>query len=202
MLVYGLAADTSRHEMREILGWLLLTGVLHLAAGNFIWKRRVSHEYMRLIRHGRFSGWWHGLYARVLGLCLVLTLSVFAAAWIFQLTVWDWPVRKVMGAAALQAFFVFFLNLCFFSVIQMLLINMGQWEKFSFLMVMVTEVLSLYGKAVWKEAVYWMPGSWKMYLRSSWYLEEGYNAAVTSAIQAVWILVCFLTGYKLLDRRK
>lgn len=202
MLMYGLAADISQHEMREILGWLLLTGVLHLAAGNFIWKRRVSHEYMRLIRYGCFSKWWHGLYARVLGLCLALTLLVFAAAWVFQFAVWGRPVQELMEIGFLQAFYLFFLNFCFFSVIQMLLINMGQWEKFSFLMVMVIEVLSLYGKAIWKESVYWMPGSWKMYIRSSWYLEEGYNAAVTSAIQMIWILVCFLIGYKLLDRRK
>ncbi len=202
MLVYGIGMDFNQHEMREILGWLLLVGVLHLFVGTYIWKRRICNGYMILIRQGRFSRWWHGLCLRVLGLCFAATLLAFGAVWLLLSIVRGRMGQEAWGAAVTEAFFLFFLNLCFLSTIQMLLVNLGQWEKLSFLAVMVIEVVSLYERAIWKEAAGWLPGSWKMYVRSSWALEGGYSVAVTSGIQILWILVCVWMGYKLLDRRR
>lgn len=202
MLVYGIGADFSQYEMREILGWLLLVGLLHLIVGNFVWKRRVCHAYMSLIRQGRFSKWWHGLCLRVLGLCFAATLLAFAVVWLLSFIVGGRMGQEAVGITVLKAFFLFYLNTCFFGTIQMLLVNLGQWEKLSFLAVMVAEVLSLYGKALGKGAAYWLPGSWKMYIRSSWALEEGYSPAMAIGIQILWILVCAWMGYKLLDRRR
>lgn len=201
-LLYGFEADIRKYEMREIFFWLLMIALLHLIVGNFVAKRRIHKEYMRIIRYGRFSKWWHGLCIRVIGICFVSTVAVFAISVGFQTLKWGRTVQEVMGITAFQAFGLFLLNVCFLSVIQVLLVNLGQWEKLSFLIVTVIEVVSLYGRSILKEAACWLPGSWKMYKRSSLALPEGYNGVVIVAIQIVFIVACICIGYKLSDRRK
>ena len=108
MLVYGIGMDFNQHEMREILGWLLLVGVLHLFVGTYIWKRRICNAYMILIRQGRFSRWWHGLCLRVLELCFAATLLAFGAVWLLPSIVRGRMGQETWGAAVPEAFFLLF----------------------------------------------------------------------------------------------
>lgn len=201
-LIYGFQTDIRKYEMKDILGWLLVIVLVHFLAGNYIARRQVHKEYMRLIRQGCFSKWWHRLCIRVLCLCLVLTAVVFIVSLLFQVTVWGLDFGEAWGDAPLQAFFLLLLNFCFLSTFQMLIINLEQGEKLSFLLPVVVEVVSLYGGLIWEEGACWIPGSWKMYCRSSLSLQAGYHVAVTSVIQILWIAACCLIGYKLLDRRR
>lgn len=201
-LIYGFQTDLGQYAMRDISGWLLVIAVLHLLAGNFIAGRQVRKEYMRLIRQGRFSKWWHRLSIRVLCLCLVSTAVVFIVSLLFQTTIRRLDFGEAWGDAPLQAFFLFLFNFCFLSTFQLLLINLEQGEKLSFLLPAVVEVVSLYGGLIWKEGACWIPGSWKMYCRSSLSMQAGYYVGVTSVIQILWIAACCLIGYKFLDRRR
>lgn len=201
-LIYGFQTDIREYMMRDIWGWLLGIVLLHFLAGNFIARQQVRNEYMRLIRLEYFSKWWHRLCIRVLCLCLVLTAAVFSVSLLFRTAGWGMDFGTVLGAAPLQAFFLFLLNFCFLSTFQMLVINLEQGEKLSFLLMAAVEVISLYGGLICGEGVCWMPGSWKMYCRSSLSVQAGYPVIVTSAIQILWIAACCRIGYKWLDRRR
>lgn len=201
-LIYGFQTDIRRYEMRDIFGWLLVIALVHFLAGNFIAGRRVHREYTRLIRQECFSSWWHRLSIRVLCLCLVLTAVVFIVSLLFQTTIQGPDFGEALGDVPLQAFFLFLLNFCFLTTFQQLIINLEQGEKLSFLLLVAVEVVSLYGGLICEEGACWIPGSWKMYCRSSRSLQAGYHVAVTSVIQILWIAACCLIGYKLLDRRR
>lgn len=144
-LIYGFQTDIREYVMRDIWGWLLGIVLLHLLAGNFIARRQVRNEYMRLIRLECFSKWWHRLCMRVLCLCLVLTAVVFFVSLLVRTAGWGMDLKTALGEAPLPAFFLFLLNFCFLSTFQMLLINLEQGEKLSFLLMAAVEVISLYG---------------------------------------------------------
>ena len=170
-LIYGFQTDIREYVMRDIWGWLLGIVLLHLLAGNFIARRQVRNEYMRLIRLECFSKWWHRLCMRVLCLCLVLTAVVFFVSLLVRTAGWGMDLKTALGEAPLPAFFLFLLNFCFLSTFQMLLINLEQGEKLSFLLMAAVEVISLYGGLICGEGGFWMPGSWKMYCRSSLFIQ-------------------------------
>lgn len=201
-LIYGFQTDIREYEMRDIWGWLLGIALLHLLAGNFIARRQVRNEYMRLIRLECFSKWWHRLCVRVLCLCLVLTVAVFSVSLLVRTAGWGMGLGTALGEAPLPAFFLFLLNFCFLSTFQMLVINLEQGEKLSFLLVAAVEVISLYGGLICGEGVCWMPGSWKMYCRSSLFMQAGFPVTMISTVQILWIAACCRTGYRLLDRRR
>lgn len=201
-LIYGFETDIRSYELRYILGWLLAVAVLHFLVGYFITRRQVRREYMKLIRQGYFRGWWHQLSIRMLGLCLLSTGAAFVISLLSRMLAWGEQFGEVLGKAPLQAFLLFLLNYCFLSTFQLVLINLEQGEKLSFLLPVVVETVSLYGGLIREEWACWMPGSWKMYCRSNLFLPGGYPVAVISVIQAVWIVSCCLFGYKFLERRR
>ena len=201
-LIHGFQTNIREYEMRDLFGWLLVVTLLHFLAGNFIARRQVHNDYMRLIRLGCFSKWWHRLCIQVLCLCLALTAAVFSVSLLSRIMRWGMNLGAALGELPLLAFFLFFLNFCFLTTFQMLVINLEQGEKLSFLLMAVVEVLSLYGGLICGEWACWMPGSWKMYCRSDLSVPAGYSVTVIPMIQFLWVALCCQIGYKWLDRRR
>lgn len=198
-LLYGFETDIRKYELRYIFSWLLVVVVLHFIVGYFIARCQVRNSYMKLIRQGRFSRWWHLLCIRIFGLCLLSTGVAFVISQLSQMLSWGKDFGEALGTAPLQAFLLFLLNYCFLSTFQLMLINLEQGEKLSFLLPVVVEVVSLYGGLIREGWACWLPGSWKMYCRSSLFFPSGYPVAVTGVIQAAGIAVCGWLGYKLLE---
>ena len=201
-LMYGFEANIRIYEVQDLFGWLLVVALMHFLAGNFIAGRQVRNNYMRLVRLGCFSKWWHRLCIQVLCLCLALTAAAFSVSLLARIMRWGMDLDAALGEFPLPAFFLFLLNFCFLTTFQMLVINLEQGEKLSFLLMAVVEVLSLYGWVICLNWVCWMPGSWKMYCRSDRFVPTGYSVTVISMIQFLWIVLCCRIGYKWLDRRR
>ncbi len=200
--IYGFETDIGKYDLRYIYGCLLLVSLLHFLAGNFIARRQVRREYMKLIRQGRLERWWHLLCIWLLGVSLLLTVLAFAVSLLSRMLGWRMEFWEALGEAPLLSFFLLLLNYCFLSTFQLVMINLEQGEKLSFLLPIVVETVSLYGGVLGGKWACWLPGSWKMYCRSSLFLPGGYPVAVTTVIQLVWILVCGCMGYKLLEKRR
>lgn len=201
-LIYGFEVDIRQYEIWDITFWLLMVCLMHLTAGNYIYKHNISREYLSLIRTGRFSQWWYQLYARVLGLDFVLVVLAFVLSVTVQAGVWKLPVSQVVGGPVAQAFVLFFLNICSLSAVQMLMIHSGKGEKWAFFLMVFVEALSLYMGIEWGYKACWLPGSWKMLRRSSLYVARGYLVMVTTVLQVTVIGGCWLWGWRVCNQKK
>lgn len=193
-LIYGFEINLNKYEMKEIFLWIFVKCILNVLVGNFIAKRKIQNRYYYLIRQGSFSRWWHRLVVDTLMLSFILLIIMFMGVSIFQLMILKKGYSEVVKAAILQAFFLYFSNFCFINTIQILIINIRNGEKISFLIVSVIEILSLYSGNLFGKIGCWLPGSFCMYKRSSFFVGSGYSVCASMLIQIMWIIVCFFIG--------
>jgi|GEM_PF-4464957 len=201
-LIYGFEMNLINYDLKDILLWMLVMSTLYMITGRYIEKRKISNSYFKLIRFGRIQKLWHKVCMSVLLLSLVLVLLLFSTVVLYQYIFAAETFDKMILSKITQAFFIFIINFFTMNMVQSLLINLTNGEKISFMVIMLIEILSLYFGIVSERVGYWLPGSFMMYARSSFFTEMGYNVTVSMTIQLVFDIILFFGGYKIIMRRK
>lgn len=83
------------------------------------------------------------------------------------------------------------------NMLQLLLISSNHGMKIVFPAIMVIEVLSVYGAVFGKAVVPFLPGSFLMLKRSSFFTESGFMWAGVVLVQLLLDMCIFIFGYQI-----
>jgi len=129
-------------------------------------------------------------------------ILLFGIVILCQYVLYPEGFEKIVLIKIVKAFFVFLMSFITMNMFQIWLINSANGEKFSFLIVTVIEVISLYFGLISEQIAPWLPGSFMMYYRSDFFIGTGFNVAALFIIQFAFDIILFFSGYKIMMRRK
>lgn len=192
VVILGLWEDIQKHMPMEIWLYLLVFAVLLSGLGKQIYSRRSSFSYMRQIRYGTTKKWWRRCCVRVIGSSMAAVTALFLFSGVICL------IQKKTGSEWGWAFLLWQSGFLLIGLIQMVLIYLPGGVKWSFLLLMGLETLSLVIPA--------LPGSLLMFRRSGLAGSGGFSPV--AALAGEWILsgILVLAGHNVVkwsqgDRR-
>ena len=193
VIIYGFDPEISRYRIQELYQYLLVFGALMVVAGRFLSRRRIDRDYFCLIRHGCVANWWHKQVYLTVMLGVAETAALFLAA-----VLWFWVTDAFTGRENWQqdmgvAFFLWLIGLITIHLLQLILIQFKNGEKFSFLFIIIMEAISLYYVS--------FPGSFLMVRRSSLMTAGGFSIGIAAALQLILDVGIGWQGYRLLVRK-
>ena len=188
--LYGFGGNINNYSQREILFYMLFFSVLIYFSGKNMEKDVVRGRYFKLIRYKSYSHWWKLLCLRTFAKSIILVM--FAVILFFLCSNSRIYLFDFLYAVSLWMF-----GLTTVNMFQLLLINSNCGVKISFMVIMVIEVLSLYGTVFGKRVAPFLPGSFLMFRRSSFIMEGGFSWMWVIVIQVLINVCIFIFGYRI-----
>ncbi len=193
VIVYGFGLDVSKYHIQELYQYLLIFGVLVMMAGRFLARRKIDKDYFSLIRYGAIANWWYrqAWHAVIFGGAEAVVLFLTAILWF-------WITGESFQRYMWIAFFLWLVGLITIHLLQLLLIQFRNGDKFSFLFIMLLEVLSLY--------YVFFPGSFLMIRRSCLMTAGGFSVWIVIIVSLFIDVLLVWKGFRLVmqmgERRK
>jgi hypothetical protein len=197
-IIWGFDPDISKYSLKEVCFYILTFSILVLLMGKYLEEQKIGKKYLKLIRYNKISHYWHVL-------CLkIICLSFIEITCLFLLIIVG---KMIMGQLGLKdnwymAYILWTLGFYTISMILLLLINYRRCEKFSFLLIILVEVLSLYGSSIFGQNSHQLPGDFIMINRSNLILQNGYPVSLVVIVQFLLNFVMAIFGYRFSIRRK
>ena len=188
--LYGFDRNINKYSMREILFYLLFFSLLIYFSGRNMEKDAVQGRYIKLIRYKNYSFWWRSVCLRALGRNVILVVVAVTVCFLC-------PGNGIHMPDCLYASSLWMLGLLTWNMFQLLLINSNYGVKISFPIIMIVEVLSIYGIVFGAWIVPFLPGSLLMLRRSSFLMEKGFSWIWVIVIQLLLDVCIFRFGYQI-----
>lgn len=188
--MYGFDSNICQYSMREILFYLLFFSLMIYFSGKNMEKDAIRGRYFKLIRYNKYSIWWRSVCLRAFWRNILLV--AFAMALYFLSC-----DNGIHMEDTLHAISLWLPGLVTLNMFQFLLVSSNHGIKIIFPIIMVIEILSVYGMVFGKDVVKFLPGSFLMLRRSSFMAEGGFTWTGVVLVQLLFDVYMFIFGYKI-----